>query len=39
MKTIVLNASPRKARNTAQLLKSAAEGARAAGAEVEYIYL
>lgn len=39
MKTIVLNASPRKDWNTAELLKSAAEGARDAGAEVEYINL
>lgn len=39
MKTIVLNASPRKTWNTAKLLKSAAEGARSTGAEVEYIDL
>lgn len=39
MKAIVLNASPRKAWNTARLLKSAAEGAKSAGAEVEYIDL
>lgn len=39
MKTIILNASPRKKWNTAQLLKSAARGAEAAGAEVEYIDL
>lgn len=39
MKTIVLNASPRKGWNTAKLLKSAADGARDAGAEVEYIDL
>ena len=38
-KTLVLNASPRKAWNTAKLLKSAAEGARDAGSEVEYIDL
>ena len=38
-KTLVLNASPRKAWNTAKLLKSAAEGARSAGSEVEYIDL
>ena len=37
MKTIILNASPRKNWNTAQLLKSAAKGAESAGAEVEYI--
>lgn len=36
MKTIVLNASPRKGWNTARLLKAAAEGARDAGSEVEY---
>lgn len=39
MKTIILNASPRKNWNTAQLLKSAAKGAESAGAEVEYIDL
>lgn len=39
MKAIALNASPRKAWNTARLLKSAAEGAKSAGAEVEYIDL
>lgn len=39
MKTIVLNASPRKDWNTAQLLHAAAEGAREAGAEVEYVDL
>ena len=39
MKTIILNASPRKNWNTAKLLKSAAKGALAAGAEVEYINL
>lgn len=39
MKAIVLNASPRKNWNTAKLLKSAAEGALSAGAEVEYIDL
>ena len=39
MQTIVLNASPRKAWNTAKLLKSAAEGAKSAGSEVEYIDL
>lgn len=38
-KTIILNASPRKRCNTAQLLKSAMAGAVAAGAEVEYIDL
>lgn len=39
MKTMILNASPRKAGNTAKLLKSAADGARNARAEVEYIDL
>lgn len=39
MKAIALNASPRKAWNTARLLRSAAEGAKSAGAEVEYIDL
>ena len=39
MIVLVLNASPRKAGNTAKLLKSAANGARDAGAEVEYIDL
>ncbi len=39
MKTIILNASPRKKRNTAQLLKYALRGAEAAGAETEYIDL
>lgn len=39
MNTIILNASPRKSWNTAQLLKSAMEGAQSAGAEVEYIDL
>ena len=39
MKTIILNASPRKNWNTAKLLKSAAEGALSTGAEVEYIDL
>lgn len=39
MKTIVLNASPRKNWNTAQLLKSAMAGAESTGAETEYIDL
>ena len=39
MKAIVINASPRKTWNTAQLLKSAAEGTKSAGAGVEYINL
>lgn len=38
-KTIILNASPRKNWNTAQILKSAADGAKSAGSEVEYIDL
>ncbi len=38
-KMIILNASPRKNRNTATLLKEAQRGAEAAGAEVEYIDL
>ncbi len=39
MKTIILNASPRKNWNTAKMLKSAMEGVRDAGSEVEYIDL
>lgn len=39
MKTIVLNASPRKTWNTAKLLKSAAKGVEDAGAQVTYIDL
>ena len=39
MKTIFINASPRKTWNTAQLLKSAQKGAQDAGAETEYIDL
>ena len=39
MKTIVVNASPRKNWNTAQLLKEAQRGAESAGAEVEYVEL
>ncbi|WP_038098724.1 flavodoxin family protein [Treponema pedis] len=39
MKTIILNASPRKNWNTAKLLKSAAEGAKTTGAKIEYIDL
>ena len=38
-KTIILNASPRKNWNTAQILKSAADGAGSVGAEVRYIDL
>ena len=39
MKTIILNASPRKNWNTAQLLKSVQNGAESVGAETEYIDL
>lgn len=39
MKTIVLNAGPRKNWNTAQLLKAAMAGAKSTGAEAEYIDL
>ena len=39
MKAIILNASPRKGWNTAQLLKAARQGAEEAGAETEYIDL
>ena len=38
-KVIILNASPRKNFNTAQVLEEGKEGAEQAGAEVEYIYL
>jgi multimeric flavodoxin WrbA len=38
-KVIVLNGSPRKKWNTAQILKAAADGAKSVGAEVEYIDL
>ena len=38
-KVIILNGSPRKNFNTAQLLKEAQKGAESAGAEVEYINL
>lgn len=38
-KAIILNASPRKNANTASLLKEAQQGAKDAGAEVEYINL
>ena len=37
MKTIMINASPRKNWNTAQLLRSAQKGAESVGAETEYI--
>ena len=39
MKTIVLNASPRKNWNTAELLRAAQKGAESTGAETEYIDL
>ena len=39
MKTIIINASPRKNWNTAQLLKEAQKGAESIGAETEYIDL
>ena len=39
MKVLAINCSPRKNWNTAQLLKSALEGAKSVGAEVEYIDL
>ena len=39
MKTIVINASPRKKWNTAEIMKSAAKGAESIGAEVEYLDL
>ena len=39
MKTIILNASPRKNWNTAQLLQSAQKGAESVGALTEYIDL
>ena len=39
MKTIIINGSPRKNRNTAQLLKEAQNGAESVGSEVEYIDL
>ena len=39
MKTIIINASPRKNWNTAKLLKEAQKGAESVGAEVEYVDL
>ena len=36
---ILLNASPRKNRNTAQMLESVMKGAQEAGAECELIHL
>lgn len=38
-KMVILNASPRKDKNTATLLKEAQRGAEAAGAEVQYVNL
>ena len=39
MKTIIINGSPRKDWNTAQMMRAAKEGAESAGAETEYIDL
>lgn len=39
MKTIILNGSPRKNQNTAQMLRSAQKGAESAGSETEYVDL
>ncbi|MBQ3621128.1 MAG: flavodoxin family protein [Methanosarcinaceae archaeon] len=39
MKTIILNGSPRRNGNTAQLLRAAQKGAESAGSETEYIDL
>ncbi len=39
MKTIVINAGPKRKDHNAQLMKSAARGAESAGAEVEYVDL
>lgn len=39
MKTVVINADPKRKGIAAQLMKSAAEGAKSAGAEVEYVDL
>ena len=39
MNAIIINASPRKNWNTAQLLKEAQKGAKSVGAETEYIDL
>ena len=39
MKTMVINASPRKRWNNAKIMKSASEGAKSVGADVEYIDL
>ena len=37
MKTIVINASPRKKWNTAEIMQAAQKGAESVGAETEYI--
>lgn len=39
MKAIFINGSPRRNKNTAQMLESAMRGAQEAGAEVEMIHL
>jgi multimeric flavodoxin WrbA len=39
MKAIFINGSPRKNKNTAQMLEAAMKGAQEAGAEVEMIHL
>ena len=39
MKTVIINASPRKNWNTAQLLREAQRGAEERGAETEYVDL
>lgn len=39
MKTVVINADPKRKETTAQLMKSALKGAESVGAEVEYIDL
>ena len=39
MKALFINGSPRKNGNTAQLLRKAMEGAKDAGAEVEFVDL
>ena len=39
MKTVIINASPRKNFNTAKLLKEAAKGVQSKGAQIEYYNL
>jgi len=39
MKTVVINASPRRKWNTAMIMKEAAKGAESVGADVEYVDL